>query len=109
MLCGTTAMLTLVVKHPEGQGPQFWAPAYMLTMASTVVMVVRPPQHDPVVALIGSAAFVLSYMLLLIGYARFLRRPPLWWPTIAILSIFIVALVWFTLADRKSTRLNSSH
>src|SRR3546814_9547344 len=37
-------------------------------------------------------------MLLLIGYARFLRRPPLWWPTIAILSIYIVALVWFTLA-----------
>src|SRR3546814_5049598 len=70
----------------------------MLTMASTVVMVVRPPQHDPVVALIGSAAFVLSYMLLLIGYARFLLRPPLWWPTIAILSIYIVALVWFTLA-----------
>src|SRR3546814_10310933 len=37
-------------------------------------------------------------MLLLIGYARFLRRPPLWWPTIAVLSIYIVALVWFTLA-----------
>src|SRR3546814_15729056 len=37
-------------------------------------------------------------MLLLISYARFLRRPPLWWPTIAILSIYIVALVWFTLA-----------
>src|SRR3546814_17473716 len=48
MLCGTTAMLTLVVKHPEGQGPQFLAPAYKLTMASTGVMVVRPPQDDPV-------------------------------------------------------------
>lgn len=97
MLCGTTAMLTLVVKHPEGQGPQFWAPAYMLTMASTVVLLVRPPLHDPVVAMIGSAGFVLSYMLLLIGYARFLHRPPPWWLAIAVLLVHFAALTWFTL------------
>lgn len=101
MLCGTTAMLTLVVKHPEGQGPQFWAPAYMLAMASTVVMLVRPPQHDPVVAMIGSAGFVLSYALLLVGYARFLNRPPPWRLLIPVLLGHLAALAWFTLATAQ--------
>lgn len=97
-LCATTVMLAFSVMYPAEAGPQYWAPANMLALVSITMLVLRSPQSDVPVALGGSAGFVFAYLLLWIGYLRFLGRRPPWLAAFGIMAVYLAALAWFEIA-----------
>lgn len=83
--------------HPREPGPSAWALGNMLVAVGVTVMTVRTPQNEPLVALLGNAMFVGSYVSLWIGCARFRLRQPPWLPIIGIVAIWLPAFLWYLL------------
>lgn len=85
--------------HPREPGPSTWALGNMLVAVGVTVMTVRTSQNEPLVALLGNAMFVGSYVSLWIGCARFrLRQPP--WPLIAgLVAVWLPAFLWYLLVS----------
>lgn len=96
-ICATFVMMVVGVRSPREPAVQFWMPAAMLATVSTITLVVRPPQQDPLSAIGGSTGFVITYLLLWLGFARFLGRRPPWLMCGAIALLHLGAMAWFVL------------
>jgi len=101
-ICDVLIMVAISLMYPREPGPQFWAPGYMLAAVSTAIMVVRTPPNEPLAAFAGSLGFVLTYMLLWWGYARFLGLQP---PRLAcgvVLVLFAAGIAYFTFVEPQA-------
>lgn len=83
--------------HPREQGPSVWALGNMLAAVGVTIMTVRTSQNEPLVALLGNAMFIGSYVSLWIGCAQFRRRGMPWLPVGALLAVWLPAFLWYLL------------
>lgn len=87
------------VVHPREEGPATWALGNVLFAVGVAVLMLRSPQNEPSVALFGTAVFVLSYILIWIGFRRFRFRPIPYRTATVIFLGFLGAFTWFLLVD----------
>ncbi|MCW0233257.1 MAG: GGDEF domain-containing protein [Ferrovibrio sp.] len=87
------------VVHPREEGPATWALGNVLFAVGVAVLMLRVPQNEPYVALFGTAVFVLSYILVWVGFRRFRFRPIPYRAATAIFLAFFCAFTWFLLVD----------
>lgn len=83
--------------HPREPGPSIWAFGNMMTAVGVTIMTVRTPQNEPMVALLGNAMFMGSYISLWIGCARFRLQQPPWLAIAALLMLWLPAFLWYLL------------
>jgi len=93
------AMAAVSMVHPRENGPAAWAFGNMLAAVGITIMIVRTPQNEPLVALLGNAMFIGSYASLWIGCARFQQHPLPWRPLVAIAAAWLPAFLWYLLGD----------
>lgn len=85
--------------HPREPGSSIWAFGNMLAAVGVTIMTLRVPQNEPLVALLGNAMFVGSYVSLWVGCARFRLRQPPWLWIIGLAAIWLPAFLWYLLAS----------
>lgn len=91
----TMACVSMV--HPRESGPSAWAFGNMMAAAGITIMTLRTPLNEPLVALIGNAMFIGSYVSLWVGGAHFRHQSPPWLAIGTLLAAWLPVFLWYLL------------